>query len=122
MAENQENEEKDEEEELQLPQKPSEDYVSNLISEIESQLPSNINYVTGIIVDEDRNLLVIKNGKLYVGKDESSAIEIRKYAEDANPAYLVNALYILKAMIPSYKEFWSGELEKKAKKELQSIF
>jgi len=115
-------EEKEEEEELQLPQKPSEDYVSNLINEIESQLPNNINYVTGIIVDEDRNLLIIKNGKLYVGKDESSAIDIRKYAENANPAYLVNALYILKSMVPSYKEFWSGELEKKAKKELQSIF
>jgi len=110
------------EEELQLPSKPSEDYVGSLINEIESQLPSNINYTTGIIVDEDRNLLIIKNGKLYVGKDENSAIEIRKYAEDANPAYLVNALYILKAMIPSYKDFWSGELEKKAKKELQSIF
>ena len=110
------------EEELQLPSKPSEDYISNLINEIESQLPSGVNYTTGIIVDEDRNLLIIKNGKLYVGKDENSAIEIRKYAEDANPAYLVNALYILKAMIPSYKEFWSGELEKKAKKELQSIF
>jgi hypothetical protein len=110
------------EEELQLPQKPSEDYVSSLISEIESQLPSGVNYTTGIIVDEDRNLLVIKNGKLYVGKDEDNVVEIRKYAENANPAYLVNALYILKAMVPSYKEFWSGELEKKARKELQSIF
>ena len=118
MSEDKENEE----EELQLPQKPSEDYVSNLINEIESQLPQGINYTTGIIVDEDRNLLIIKGGKLYVGKDENNAVEIRKYAEDANPAYLVNALYILKAMIPSYKEFWSGELEKKAKKELQSIF
>jgi hypothetical protein len=118
MSENQENEE----EEFQLPQKPSEDYVSNLINEIESQLPSGINYTTGIIVDEDRNLLIIKNGKLYIGKDESSAIEIRKYAENANPAYLVNALYILRSMVPSYKDFWSGELEKKAKKELQSIF
>ena len=122
MSENQEIEEKEEEEGLQLPQKPSEDYVSNLINEIESQLPSNINYVTGIIVDEDRNLLIIKGGKLYVGKDESSAIDIRKYAENANPAYLVNALYILKAMIPSYRDFWNGELEKKARKELQSIF
>jgi len=110
------------EEELQLPQKPSEDYVSSLINEIESQLPQGINYTTGIIVDEDRNLLIIKGGKLYVGKNENDAIDIRKYAEDANPAYLVNALYILKSMISSYKEFWSGELEKKAKKELQSIF
>jgi len=122
MSENQENEEKEEEEEFQFPQKPSEDYVGSLINEIESQLPSNINYVTGIIVDEDRNLLIIKGGKLYIGKDENNAVEIRKYAEDANPAYLVNALYILKAMIPSYKDFWSGELEKKARKELQSIF
>jgi hypothetical protein len=110
------------EEELQIPEKTNEDYVSNLINEIESQLPSGVNYVTGIIVDEDRNLLIIKGGKLHVGKDENSATEIRKYAENANPAYLVNALYILKAMISSYKEFWSGELEKKAKKELQSIF
>ena len=115
-------EEKGEEEELQLPQKANEDYVGNLISEIESQLPPNVNYVTGIIVDEDRNLLIIKNGRLYVGKDENSAVEIRRYAEDANPAYLVNALYILKSMIPSYKDFWNGELEKKARKELQSIF
>jgi len=118
MAEDKE----DEEEELQLPSKPNEDYVSNLINEIENQLPSGINYITGIIVDEDRNLLIIRNGKLYVGKNENEAIEIRKYAENSNPAYLVNALYILKAMIPSYKDFWSGELEKKAKKELQSIF
>jgi len=114
--------EEEEEEELQLPQKPSEDYVSNVIDQIESQLPSGVNYVTGIIVDEDRNLLIIKGGKLYVGKDENNAEEIRKYAENANPAYLVNALYILKEMIPGYKDFWSGELEKKAKKELQNIF
>lgn len=122
MSEDKEIEDEEEEEELQLPQKSSENYVSNLINEIESQLPSNVNYTTGIIVDEDRNLLIIRNGKLYVGKDESNAVEIRNYAEDANPAYLVNALYILKAMIPSYKEFWSGELEKRARKELQSIF
>jgi len=114
--------EEEEEEELQLPQKPNEDYVSNVIDQIESQLPSNVNYVTGILVDEDRNLLIIRNGKLYVGKDENNALEIRKYAEDANPAYLVNALYILREMIPGYKDFWSGELEKKAKKELQNIF
>ena len=117
-----EDKELEEEEELQLPQKPSEDYVSNLINEIESQLPSGANYTTGIIVDEDRNLLIIKGGKLYVGSDDTNMIEIRKYAENSNPAYLVNALYILKAMIPSYKEFWSGELEKRARKELQSIF
>ena len=122
MSEDKENEEEEEEEELQLPQKPNEDYVTNIINGIESQLPSNVNYVTGILVDEDRNLLIIKNGKLYIGKDENNAIEIRKYAENANPAYLVNALYILKEMIPGYKDFWSGELEKKAKKELQSIF
>jgi len=114
--------EEEEEEELQLPQKPNEDYVSNVIDQIESQLPSGVNYVTGIIVDEDRNLLIIKNGKLYVGKDENNAIEIRKYAENSNPAYLVNALYILREMIPGYKDFWSGELEKKARKELQNIF
>ena len=123
MSEDQEREEEEEEEEeLQLPQKPNEDYVTNIINGIESQLPSNVNYVTGILVDEDRNLLIIKGGKLYVGKDENNAEEIRKYAENANPAYLVNALYILKEMIPGYKDFWSGELEKKAKKELQNIF
>ena len=122
MSEDKENEEEEEEEELQLPQKPNEDYVTNIINGIESQLPSNVNYVTGILVDEDRNLLIIKNGKLYIGKDENNAEEIRKYAENANPAYLVNALYILKEMIPGYKDFWSGELEKKARKELQSIF
>jgi len=117
-----EKEELEEEEELQLPQKPNEDYVSKIIDEIESQLPNNVSYTTGIIVDEDRNLIIIRNGKLYVGKNENDAIEIRKYAENSNPAYLVNALYILKAMIPSYKELWSGELEKRARKELQSIF
>ena len=117
-----EDKELEEEEELQLPQRANEDYVGKIIDEIENQLPSNANYVTGIIVDEDRNLLIIRNGKLYVGKNENDAVEIRKYAENSNPAYLVNALYILKAMIPSYKEFWSGELEKKARKELQSIF
>jgi len=122
MSEDKEIEEEEEEEELQLPQKSSENYVSNLINEIESQLPSGVNYTTGIIVDEDRNLLIIRNGKLYVGKDESNAVEIRNYVEDANPAYLVNALYILRSMVPSYKELWSGELEKKAKKELQNIF
>jgi len=122
MSEDKENEEEEEEEELQLPQKPNENYVSKIIDEIESQLPSGVNYVTGILVDEDRNLLIIKNGKLYVGKDENNAEEIRKYAENSNPAYLVNALYILREMIPGYKDFWSGELEKKAKKELQNIF
>jgi len=122
MSEKEELEEEEEEEELQLPQKPSEDYVGKIIDEIESQLPSGANYVTGIIVDEDRNLLIIRNGKLYVGSDDTNVIEIRKYAENSNPAYLVNALYILKAMISSYTDFWSGELEKRARKELKSIF
>jgi len=111
-----------EEETLELPQESNEDYVSNLIREIEGQLPHTANYVTGIIVDEDRNVLILKNGKLYVGKDENNAKEIRRYAESNNPAYLVNALYVLREMVPGYKELWGGELEKRARKELNSIF
>jgi len=114
-----------EEEELQLPQANDKTdtmkYLEDLINQIESQLPQGINYVTGIIVDDDMNLIIIKNGKLYVGKDENSAVEIRKYAEEGNPAYVINGLYILKEMLPSYKEFWSGELERKAKKAMRDI-
>jgi len=119
--------EKEEEEvdELQLPETSSktdtEKYLEDLINQIESQLPSNITYVTGIIVDDDMNLIVIKNGKLHVGKDENNAVEIRKYIENGNPAYVINGLYILREMLPSYKEFWSGELEKKAKKSMWGI-
>jgi hypothetical protein len=111
--------EEDKGEDLKLPASPktsTEKYVEDLINEVESQLPSDVNYVTGIIVDDDRNLIIIKNGKLYIGKDDNDAIEIRKYAEDNNPTFVINGLYILKEMLPSYKDFWSGELEKRVKK------
>ena len=111
--------EEDKGEDLKLPASPktsTEKYVEDLINEVESQLPSDVNYVTGIIVDDDRNLIIIKNGKLYIGRDESNSIEIRKYAEDNNPTFVINGLYILKEMLPSYKDFWSGELERRVKK------
>ena len=114
-----------EEEEFQLPQAndktDTEKYLEDLINQIESELPKDVTYVTGIIVDDDMNLIIIKNGKLYIGKDETNAIEIRKYAEEGNPAYVINGLYILREMLPSYKEFWSGELERKAKKAIRDI-
>jgi len=109
---------------LKLPASPktsTEKYVEDLINEVESQLPNGIDYVTGIIVDDDRNLIVIKNGKLYIGRDENNAIEIRKYAENNNPTFVINGLYILKEMLPSYKDFWSGELEKRAKKSMWDV-
>jgi hypothetical protein len=125
MSQDKEPEEEEEVEELQLPQANDKTdtmkYLEDLINQIESQLPQGINYTTGIIVDDDMNLIIIKNGKLYIGKDENSAIEIRKYAEEGNPAYVINGLYILREMLPSYKEFWSGELEKKAKKAMRDI-
>jgi len=111
--------EEDKGEDLKLPASPktsTEKYVEDLINEVESQLPSDVNYVTGIIVDDDRNLIIIKNGKLYIGRDDNDAIEIRKYAEDNNPTFVINGLYILKEMLPSYKDFWSGELERRVKK------
>ena len=125
MSGDKEIEEMEEEEEFELPQANSktetEKYVEDLINQIESQLPSNVNYITGIIVDDDRNVLIIKNSKIHVGKSLEDAVEIRKYLENANPAFVINGLYILKEMIPSYKDFWSGELEKRAKKSVWDI-
>jgi len=125
MSEDKEIEEMEEEEEFELPQANSktetEKYIEDLINQIESQLPSNVNYITGIIVDDDRNVLIIKNSKLHVGKNLEEAVEIRKYLENANPAFVINGLYILKEMIPSYKDFWSGELEKRVKKSVWDI-
>jgi hypothetical protein len=109
---------------LKLPASPKTDtqkYLEDLINQVESQIPSNVNYMTGIIVDDDRNLIIIKNGKLYIGKDENNALEIREYAETNNPTFVINGLYILKEMIPSYKDFWSGELEKRAKKSMWDV-
>jgi len=125
MSEDKEIEEMEEEEEFELPQANSksetEKYVEDLINQIESQLPNNVNYITGIIVDDDRNVLIIKNSKIHVGKSLEDAVEIRKYLENANPAFVINGLYILKEMIPSYKDFWSGELEKRVKKSVWDI-
>jgi len=125
MSEKEEIEEMEEEEEFELPQAnnktETERYLEDLINQVESQLPPGVNYTTGIIVDDDRNVLIIKNSKLYVGKDLENAVEIKKYTENANPAYVINGLYILRAMLPSYKEFWSGELERKAKKSMWDI-
>jgi hypothetical protein len=121
MSQDKEPEEEEEVEELQLPQTDTMKYLEDLINQIENQLPQGINYVTGIIVDDDMDLIIIKNGKLYIGKDENNAVEIRKYAEEGNPAYIINGLYILREMLPSYKEFWSGELERKAKKAVRDI-
>jgi len=125
MSQDKEPEEEEEVEELQLPQANDKTdtmkYLEDLINQIESQLPPGINYTTGIIVDDDMDLIIIKEGKLYIGKDENNAVEIRKYVEEGNPAYVINGLYILREMLPSYKEFWSGELEKKAKKAMRDI-
>ena len=125
MSEDKEIGEIEEEEEFELPQAnnktETERYLEDLINQIESQLPGNVNYISGIIVDDDRNVLIVKNGKLYVGKNLDEAVEIRKYLENANPAFVINGLYILKEMIPSYKDFWSGELEKRAKKSVWDI-
>ncbi len=129
MSEDKEMEEMEEEEEFELPQElpkasnktDTEKYLEDLINQVESQLPQNVTYVTGIIVDDDRNLLIIKHGKLYVGKSLEDAVEIKKYTENANPAYMINGLYILREMLPSYKDFWSGELEKRAKKSVWDI-
>jgi hypothetical protein len=125
MSEKEEIEREEEEEEFELPEAnnktETEKYLEDLINQVESQLPQNVTYVTGIIVDDDRNLLIIKHGKLYVGKDLENVVEIKKYIEEGNPAYVINGLYILRAMLPSYKEFWSGELERKAKKSMWDI-
>jgi len=125
MSEDKEFEGMEEEEELELPQAnnktETEKYLEDLINQVESQLPPGINYISGIIVDDDRNVLIIKDSKLYVGKDLQDAVEIRKYVENANPAYVINGLYILKEMIPSYRDFWSGELERKARKTMWDI-
>jgi len=125
MSQDKEPEEEEEVEELQLPQANDKTdtmkYLEDLINQIESQLPPGINYTTGIIVDDDMDLIIIKEGKLYIGKDENNAVEIRKYAEESNPAYVINGLYILREMLPSYKEFWSGELERKARKAMWDI-
>ncbi|AAL27743.1 hypothetical protein SIFV0032 [Sulfolobus islandicus filamentous virus] len=113
------------EENIELPEgnnkSETEKYIEDLINSIESELPKHVNYTTGIIVDDERNLLIIKNGKLHVGRDENNAKEIKEYVKDANAGYLINALYVLKQMLASYKDLWSGKIEREAKKALNEI-
>jgi len=99
----------------------TEEYVKELVKSIEEELPKDVTYVTGIVLDDDRNVFVLRHGKILVGKDENNAEPIEKYMENANLGYLVNSLYILKQQVNSYKDFWSGKLEKEAKKTLNDI-
>ena len=99
----------------------TEEYVKELIKSIEEELPKDVVYTTGIVLDDDRNVFVLEHGKILVGKDEKNAEGIEKYMENANLGYLVNSLYILKQQVNSYKDFWSGKLEREAKKTLNDI-
>lgn len=96
--------------------------VESILNSIEDDLPKNVDYVTGIITDDDRNLLIIKKGKIYVGKTLEDSKPIREYTKDANIPFLINTLYILKGIIPSYKDMWSGKLESETRKKYNEIF
>ncbi|CAJ31521.1 conserved hypothetical protein [Betalipothrixvirus acidiani] len=113
------------EDEILLPEEnksETEKIVESIISSIETDLPSNVDYVTGILTDEDRNVLIIKKGKIYVGKSLEDAKPIKEYMKNADVPFLINALYILKDMLPSYKDMWSGKLEEEARKKYNEIF
>jgi len=99
----------------------TEEYIKQLIKAIEEELPKDVTYITGIVLDDDRNVFVLRHGKILVGRDENNAESIEKYMENANLGYLVNSLYILRQQVNSYKDFWSGKLEKEAKKTLNDI-
>jgi len=132
--ENKEEKKEDEkEEELLLPEgleeqkepekkNETEEFIKNTIKGIEKELPKNINYVTGIMVDEERNLIVIKDSKLMIGKSLENCVDIQKYIEEGSATNIINALYVLRGMVPSYKEMWSGKLTKEAKRKQNQVF
>jgi hypothetical protein len=99
----------------------TEEYIRQLIKSIEEELPKDVTYTTGIVLDDDRNVFVLKHGKILIGRDENSAESIEKYMENANLGYLMNSLYILRQQVNSYKDFWSGKLEREAKKTMNDI-
>ena len=99
----------------------TEEYIRQLIKSIEEELPKDVVYTTGIVLDDDRNVFILKHGKIMIGRDENSAESIEKYMENANLGYLMNSLYILRQQIQGYKDLWSGRLEKEAKKTMNDI-
>jgi len=99
----------------------TEEYIKELIKSIEEELPKDVVYTTGIVLDDDRNVFILKHGKIMIGRDEDSAESIEKYMENANLGYLMNSLYILRQQIQGYKDLWSGRLEKEAKKTMNDI-
>jgi hypothetical protein len=99
----------------------TEEYIRQLIKSIEEELPKDVVYTTGIVLDDDRNVFVLKHGKILIGRDENNAESIEKYMENANLGYLVNSLYILRQQIQGYKDLWSGKLEREAKKTMNDI-
>jgi len=99
----------------------TEQYIKELIKSIEEELPKEVVYTTGIVLDNDRNVFILKHGKIMIGRDEDSAESIEKYMENANLGYLMNSLYILRQQIQGYKDLWSGRLEKEAKKTMNDI-
>jgi hypothetical protein len=99
----------------------TEEYIRQLIKSIEEELPKDVVYTTGIVLDDDRNVFVLKHGKIMIGRDENNAESIEKYMENANLGYLMNSLYILRQQVNSYKDFWSGKLEREAKKTMNDI-
>jgi len=109
------------EEQKEEKKQSTEEYIKQLIKEIEEELPKDVTYTTGIVLDDDRNVFVLRHGKILVGRDENNAESIEKYMENANLGYLMNSLYILRQQVNSYKDFWSGKLEREAKKTLNDI-
>ncbi len=99
----------------------TEEYIKELIKSIEEELPKEVVYTTGIVLDDDRNVFVLKHGKILIGRDENNAESIEKYMENANLGYLMNSLYILRQQIQGYKDLWSGKIEREAKKTMNDI-
>ena len=89
-------------------------YLDQLLDEIESLIPKKVNYVTGIVVDDNLDVLVVKNGKVHVGKGLDDAVPVKQFINSDNVTYVMNALVIFKPMIPGYVEtMWGEESEKK---------
>lgn len=92
------------------------------IEEIEKQLPENVEYVTGFVVDDELNTLILKKGKLMVGKDLNDAKPVHEFVTKENAIGVMNAVLMLKASLRGYLEFLSGTQKVSAEEYLDKLY
>ncbi|MEM0071347.1 hypothetical protein [Metallosphaera sp.] len=96
-------------------------YLESLVHSIEEMIPSSVSHEINLFVNNDLDILIIKNGKLMVGKSLNDCKPIKEYVNGDNVTSLYNTLLLFKSMLPGYVELWTKKESKDAEDVLKDI-